>query len=202
MLQEREYDLIGMEISSIWFAGAASLYNQEFYRLAKRRLRPNGVLQQWMQLHHIGNNDVLRILGSVRAEFRYVWLYLIGGQGIIVASNDVGAGPSRANAEFLKKTSSLAPLLAILGEDPATLLDSQLLDPVGTDRLLSAFGVAPERWVSTDDNLFLEYNTPRGNVLDGPASHQANKEFIVKHSADMTAGGELLATRRVEPNAP
>ncbi|MFN0316454.1 MAG: fused MFS/spermidine synthase, partial [Burkholderiales bacterium] len=36
MLQERRYDLIGMEISSIWFAGAASLYNQEFYKLVKK----------------------------------------------------------------------------------------------------------------------------------------------------------------------
>src|SRR5262249_38736430 len=69
LLEARSYDLVSMEISSIWFAGAASLYNREFYRLLKRRLRPGGVMQQWLQLHHLAPADVLYILGSVRAEF-------------------------------------------------------------------------------------------------------------------------------------
>ena len=40
------YDLIGIELTSIWFAGAASLYNREFYRARARaspRRRPAAV---------------------------------------------------------------------------------------------------------------------------------------------------------------
>lgn len=183
MLQEREYDLIGMEISSIWFAGAASLYNREFYALAKKRLAPHGVLQQWMQLHHISQQDVLRIVGSVRAEFQYVWLYLIGGQGILIASNDAGAGPDRVHVEALKRTPQLKPLLDILRSDPGDLMKNVLLDPAGTDRFLNAFGVPAWIWVSTDDNLYLEYSTPKGNVLDGLKSLEGNRRFIAKHAA-------------------
>ncbi|KAF3996988.1 spermidine synthase [Glaciimonas immobilis] len=40
LLTPRKYDLISIEITSIWFAGAASLYNQEFYQLARSRLQP------------------------------------------------------------------------------------------------------------------------------------------------------------------
>src|SRR5262249_46336533 len=81
LLQPQAYDLVSMEITSIWFAGAGSLYNREFYQLVKKRLRPGGVLQQWLQLHHLAPIDLLYVLGSVRSEFQYVWLYHIGGQG-------------------------------------------------------------------------------------------------------------------------
>ena len=40
------------------FAGAANLYNREFYRLVHDRLGRGGVLQQWVQLHHIAIEDV------------------------------------------------------------------------------------------------------------------------------------------------
>lgn len=53
LMRERgKYDLISMEISSLWFAGAANLYSVEFYELASSRLADNGVFQQWVQLHH------------------------------------------------------------------------------------------------------------------------------------------------------
>ncbi len=182
MLHDKQYDVIGMEISSIWFAGAASLYNREFYELAKKRLSPHGVLQQWMQLHHISTLDILRIMGSVRSEFRYVWLYLIGGQGIIVATNDPTATPRESNARLLKQTVGLKPLLKILGQDPGNILSLRLLEPAGTDAMLNSLGLPPSYWVSTDDNLALEYDTPKGNVFDTRKSFDGNKKFIVQFS--------------------
>ena len=47
-------------------------------------------------------------------------------------------------------------------------MQNRLLDPDGVDRFLAAFaarGVDPESLLSDDDNLLLEYSTPRGNVL-------------------------------------
>lgn len=178
MLQRLRYDLVAMEISSIWFAGAASLYNHEFYELVHERLAPHGVLQQWVQLHHIRPLDLLYVLGSVRSVFRHVWLYYIGNQGIIVASNDVAAAQTAANVALLDRTPVLAPHLALYGGSAEELLKTRLLDPAGVDRLLAASGVPGEQLVSTDDNLILEYGTPKGNVLDGPSSLQANLAFL------------------------
>jgi hypothetical protein len=161
---------VSMEISSIWFAGAASLYNREFYQLVKRRLAPHGVLQQWVQLHHIHPQDILYVLGTLRAEFRYVWLYLIGGQGIIVAADDEHAVPRAAYLERLERTEALKPLFELYGGSLRELPRMQLLDPAGIDRLLAGFRLPPGHWVSTDDNLYLEYATPKGNALDGERS--------------------------------
>jgi predicted membrane-bound spermidine synthase len=188
LLQERAYDLVSMEISSIWFAGAASLYNREFYQLVKKRLRPDGLLQQWVQLHHITPLDLLYILGSVRAEFSHIWLYYIGGQGIIVATNDPRRQPARANFQKLQTTASFEPLLRQLDAPYEALASSILLDPAGTERVLAAFSAPASRWVSTDDNLFLEYSTPKGNVLDGQLSLNRNVAFLRKYGPASSAG--------------
>jgi predicted membrane-bound spermidine synthase len=180
LLQERAYDLVSMEVTSIWFAGAGSLYNREFYQLVKKRLRPDGVLQQWVQLHHLTPLDLLYILGSVRAEFSHVWVYYIGGQGIIVATNDPRRQPARENFQKLQTTASFAPLLRQLDASYEAIASSILLDPPGTDRVLAAFSAPASRWVSTDDNLYLEYSTPKGNVLDGTLSKERNVDMLRK----------------------
>jgi hypothetical protein len=87
-------------------------------------------------------------------------------------------------------------LLDILKADPVSLLDARLLDPDATDRFLNAFGVPASTWVSTDDNLFLEYSTPKGNARDGTESFNSNTQFIVRHSM---ARPDSLAARTDQP---
>ncbi|MEJ2794767.1 fused MFS/spermidine synthase [Iodobacter sp. LRB] len=184
LLTDKSYDLIGLEITSIWFAGAASLYNQEFYALAKRKLKSDGVLQQWVQLHHTQLNDLLSVLASVRSEFKYVWLYEIGGQGIIVATNNHDRSPKKSYADLISQTSGLKEVLKIYDRPVNELAQKILLEPEGLDRfLLKVSSGDPEAWVSTDDNLYLEYETPKGNVLDGAQSLANNLEMIKKFSA-------------------
>ncbi|MEN9656608.1 MAG: hypothetical protein RL571_73 [Pseudomonadota bacterium] len=184
LLTDKFYDLIGLEITSIWFAGAASLYNQEFYALAKRKLKFDGVLQQWVQLHHTQLNDLLSVLASVRSEFKYVWLYEIGGQGIIVATNDHDRRPEKRYADLISNTSGLKEVLKIYDHSINELSQKILLEPESLDRfLLKVSSGDPEAWVSTDDNLYLEYETPKGNVLDGAKSLANNLEMIKKFSA-------------------
>jgi spermidine synthase len=77
----RAYDLITVEITSVWFAGATNVYSREFYQLAKQRLRPRGVLQQWVQLHHISPREVESEIATVRSVFPYVSFWYFGGQG-------------------------------------------------------------------------------------------------------------------------
>lgn len=165
LTQSRSYDLISMEISSIWFAGAANLYNREFYQLAKRRLVPSGVLQQWVQLHHIRAVDVAYVLGSVRSEFKYVWLYVIGGQGIIVATNDPAANRQIKNVDKLLGAAALRPLLELYKNHPEDAAKGLALGPADIERLIQKYDQSMTRMVSTDNNLYLEYSTPKGNAL-------------------------------------
>jgi len=158
---ERPYDLISIELTSIWFAGAGNLYNDEFYALAKKNLTPGGVLQQWIQLHHIDPPQIAAILKTLRQHFRYVQLWLPSHQGIVVASDQpLQLWPARlsdlqrsfGNEEFLF-------------DDRWTLLGELFLTESQVDAFLAAQERAAPVPVSTDLNLFLEYATPRGNAL-------------------------------------
>lgn len=167
LVSDRKYDLISMELSSIWFAGASSLYSDEFYQMVSERLAPNGVFQQWVQLHHMYKKDFATIVHTLRKNFEHVALFYGGGQGILVAS-DV---PLRASKQRLQELQARPNLREVLPfERPLEgLLDDVLLLDAGLDRFLSQTASEAREplssWVSTDENLYLEYATPRGNVL-------------------------------------
>ncbi len=167
LVEDRKYDLVSMELSSIWFAGASSLYSKEFYALVHQRMKPNAVFQQWVQLHHVLPHDFATILNTLRHEFPHVTLFYGGQQGILVAS-DAPLVTSRAKLEALERTPNVAATIPKQRE-LATLLDDVLVSDAGLDRFLAdqaqEAGEPVEQMISTDGNLYLEYATPRGNVL-------------------------------------
>jgi spermidine synthase len=182
LLSPDRYDLITMEIASIWFAGAGSLYNREFYQLARARLADNGVLQQWVQLHHIAPADIVSILETVRAEFPHVWLYEGGKQGVIVACGwdcqPTGEALQRIGAE-----PELMRTLAMLKLSPRELAGDLLLAPDELDAFLKWAREKAAVPISTDDNLHLEYSTPRGNVRAEPVGYQTTRALLTRFSA-------------------
>ena len=177
LVEPRAYDVISIEITSIWFAGAASLYNVEFYDLVKTRLKPSGVLQQWVQLHQIRGTDLLTILGSARARFPFVSLYYVGTHGVLIAS-EAPSEPRPESFTAFDQHPPSAAMLALYGGDAASLAARRLLGPPEVDRLLARYAAQGAELLSTDDDLSLGYSTPRGNVRDHEESTQQNLAFL------------------------
>lgn len=69
-----QYDVITLDPPPpLQAAGSSLLYSKEFYQLAKRRLRPGGILQQWVPATSaMDTADVAAIARSIRDSFRYV----------------------------------------------------------------------------------------------------------------------------------
>jgi spermidine synthase len=167
LVHEGRYDFIGMELTSVWFAGAASLYSSEYYRLVKAHLKPEGVFQQWVQMHHVYPPVFAVLVNTLRQEFPHVALFFGGGQGILVASQR----PLRwslERAERLTRDEKMQPVLPG-GRALELLTRDVLVTGDGLDRFLANMAASAHKplkdFVSTDDNLYLEYETPRGNVL-------------------------------------
>jgi spermidine synthase len=179
LVSDRRYDLISMELSSIWFAGASSLYSSEFYGLVASRLNPGGVFQQWVQLHHVYKDDFATVVNTLRRNFPHVALFYGGGQGILVASFQ----PFRASRERLQRLQTRADLQEVLpyGRPLEGLLEDILVLDSGLDAFLANCAREAEmpitELVSTDENLYLEYATPRGNVLPWAAREQLVAEL-------------------------
>lgn len=205
MLEPKKYDLIGLEISSIWFAGAASLYNQEFYQLVKGRLTEKGVLQQWIQLHHVDQLDLVTMLASARSVFDRVWVYSAGNQGIVIAC-DHDCRPGKEMLDRMDTQPSLVSGLKLLGGRAANLLVYRILTPQGVDALLTEAGASPKdpsqlaQLVSTDDNLFLEYHTPRGNMRPYGPTLQENTKALKRFAPPSPF--EATHLRPGKPEAP
>ncbi len=63
MTPEGSYDLVTLEPPPLALAGVSALYSREFYALASSRLRPGGMVTQWlpiMQLSEAGNRALVR----------------------------------------------------------------------------------------------------------------------------------------------
>jgi spermidine synthase len=167
LVERRNYDLISMELSSIWFAGAASLYSREFYQLVKSRMAERGIFQQWVQLHHVRRKDFATVVHTLRTVFPHVALFYGGGQGILVAS-DAPLSASRGRVEALQLRPEVAAKVPG-GRPLMDLLADVLVVDADLDRFLEnsarEAGQPLSELVSTDGNLYLEYATPRGNVL-------------------------------------
>ena len=77
----------------------------------------------------------------------------------MVASNSEAAIPGEAQREMLART---------MKDDDLTAADLQrrlLADPKQVDAMLSRFDPSMRALLSTDNNLYLEYATPKGNAL-------------------------------------
>jgi len=160
LLSDTIYDLISIEVSSIWFSGSTNIYSKEFYEIAKSRLTLKGVLQQWIQFHHIGTDEILSSIATIRAVFPYVSVWLSGGQGILLASKS----PLELNQQMISeipKRHEMKYFLNILKK--YNVESSKILEMTDVDRLaqdIKSKGIP----INTDKNRYLEFHTPRYNL--------------------------------------
>lgn len=153
------YDVIQIEITSLWFAGATNLYSREFYALARSRLTAGGALVQWIQLHHLAPREIATILATARAEFPHVAVWRAGHQACLVAS----AQPPRVTLPVWQRwlaDPALASARATTGiVSPETLAPAELLIAPRVaallDRHRGAYGL------NTDRNRWIEFQTPK-----------------------------------------
>ena len=148
----RTYDLITTEITSIWFAGATNVYAREFYELARQRMAPGAVLQQWVQVHHIGHDEIASAIATARAVFPYVSFWYFGNQGMVVASD-------HPQEPEVGRDTYLASRLGGVGWRDR-ILRARLMSAEGVDAMIRELKPA----INTDHNRWIEYATPRYNV--------------------------------------
>ena len=168
LLSRERYDLITIEISSIWISGEADLYSREFYELCRARLQEHGILQQWVQVHHMRTQDFLVILNTAAQVFPHVAFFLGPEQGVLIAS----AAPLEcdyAKLETLDANPKVrAELSAINTPSMFALLGELMLYGDSMQQALASLprlGGLPPDFASTDFQPYLEYQTPKGNAV-------------------------------------
>jgi spermidine synthase len=156
-----KYDLISIEITSIWFAGAANLYSTEFYRLAKKHLSHGGILEQWVQMHHLTLTEIATVLATLADQFAYVEMWLGGEQAVLLASEE----PLRLNPvawERFRTSPELEGERRVFDK----LVGSSSLESfwnmrvLTRDQVLEVIRRTPHA-INTDENKWIEFHSPR-----------------------------------------
>ena len=161
----RRYDLILSEPSNPWMAGVSNLFTLEFYRAARERLNPDGMLVQWLQTYAISPRQYALVVRTILAAFpRCALVRISTGDTIVVASLapvlPQAAGVMQAQALVDASPAIQADLRAWYGSTDVRvlLLERLLLDERGLQRLIATQGGAE---LHTDLDLQLEFNAPR-----------------------------------------
>jgi spermidine synthase len=195
LLERQPYDLITIEISSIWISGAADLYNKEFYELCRAKLKDRGVLQQWVQIHHMRTDDLLVILNTAAQVFPHVAFFQGPLQGLLIASKSPLEMDVRALTGFDARPDVQEELRAINAPSTMSLLGEMMLYGDSMRRAVAELprrtGRAPD-FASTDLRPYLEYQTPRGNALPQSTVFDNLNFMLALRPADPLAEIRLL----------
>jgi spermidine synthase len=160
---DEQFDVITIDPPPPLRAAASSLlYSEEFYRVARRRLRPGGILQQWLPVV-VGLDavDVTAITRSLRDSFSYVRVFFDDfGYHFLCSDQPI---PRRTTPELLARMpdaaiSDLAEWDVSPGETVRNAardeFDEMLRGETTADPLLAA---APGTPAITDDRPINEY---------------------------------------------
>jgi spermidine synthase len=83
---DRRYDIITLEPMPPTFAGVNALYCREFYDLARKRLKPRGVVAQWLPFHLVDTHQAASIAATFQDVFddSILWIDPVGKTGILL----------------------------------------------------------------------------------------------------------------------
>jgi spermidine synthase len=157
LVSREQFDVITVDPPPpLYSAGTSNFHTLEFYRLAKDRLRPGGVMCQWIPFRHCTVDEFRMLLRTYRAVFgnMQVWVPPSRMGAYLIGLRDDGGPPLDPDAvrqQLLHSPLIAADLRRITDEPVKTVLPIPIMTAAEVDRFC---GDAP---VMTDDHPYLEF---------------------------------------------
>jgi len=156
-MSDRQFDMITADPIHPRISGVGYLYTEEYYRALKRRLKPGGVVCQWMPMYSISRKSFDVAFRSFARVFENASFWYVRGHGLFIATAD----PFIIDFARLKERAA-APAVAkdldsIEIPNHNSFLAHLLLGPAQIKKYLAA---SSDSTTNTDDNAYLEYFTP------------------------------------------
>ena len=155
-LADQKYDVIISEPSNPWISGVGALFTDNFFKLMKKRLNPNGVACIWVHtnMSPMSFKSVARTF-SENFKQATMWESIVGDDYLIIGSD----------SEYKLSYSEVDEILSdeIRGKDLyrigiSNVRDLMSLLIMNREGLLRFSKDAP---IHTDDNSLLEFNAPQ-----------------------------------------
>src|SRR5271157_1822357 len=156
-MSDRSFDMITADPVHPRNTGVGYLYTQEYYQAIKHRLRPQGVVCQWMPVYAMSKKSFDVAFRTFVSVFPHASFWYVEGHGLFVATVepfqiDFGDLVARMQDPVVR-----GDLDSIGIHTPPELLALMLMGP---DEITGYLASTPSRGLNTDDNAYLEYHTP------------------------------------------
>lgn len=153
---QKEYSMIISSPSHPWLTGGSNLFTKEFFQLCKARLKPEGILCQWLQLYEISWETLKVLLETLHSEFPYLVVFQSESNVIITLASKQ---PIPLDWKQIQKRM----------ENPEVQKDLARLQITHPFHLVARYFFSIDEakslfqgnFYNTDDNAYVEFITPR-----------------------------------------
>ena len=159
-LRPQMYDVIITQPSNPWFVGTGSVFSKEYYEATASRLKPGGIVAQWVQLYETQDEIVELVLRTFGSVFPYmeIWDTGTGDMVLLGALQPWQTGPEVFSKGFaIERVRRDMEMIDI--HSPESLLVRQVASQQ------TAFAIAGPGLIQSDRRPVLEYIAPRAFYL-------------------------------------
>lgn len=203
----KAYDVIALEPPPPNHDGVAALYSREFYELCRARLRPGGMVSQWIPYHGASLPQIRSMVASVQAVFPHttLWELFDGREYCVVGRLDASPIPFDRVAGRFAVPAVEAQLREVGIASPEELFACFVL---GTEGVRAFVGDARP---TTDDRPALGYDWEAVNLVapwvprferalqEAGLATEAHAEGPARYLAFADPGAERRFLSRLEP---
>ncbi len=152
----RQFDVIISEPPNPWVSGASNLFTREFFEIARKRLRPQGILAQWIQLYSLPPNDLGSLLASFTSVFPHVVIFsTVEANDIVVLGSEV---PLPIDLPVIQRRLDREEVAQDLARAQVhTVADLISYFKMGEEEIRA---LVARSVLNTDDNLLIEFSAP------------------------------------------
>jgi spermidine synthase len=156
-LSPRKYDVIISEPSNPWMVGIGSVFSRQFYEIAASRLKPGGVMSQWVFTYELNDDLLDLVIRTFNSVFPAMEIWDVGEGDIVLLGSE---RPWKSDLEVYRRPFEVeGPRrdLASIGLTSATAIYARQFASQQT-----AFALPGPGPLQTDNHPILEYEAPRG----------------------------------------
>jgi spermidine synthase len=156
-MSNQQFDMITADPIHPRVSGVGYLYTKEYYEAIKQRLRPDGVVCQWMPMYRISKKSFDVAFRTFVTVFPHASFWYVRGHGLFVATQEPFHIDYKDLEKRLQNPVVAADLASININGPSEFLSYMLMGP---DEIREYLASTPVHLINTDDNAYLEYHTP------------------------------------------
>jgi spermidine synthase len=153
LLTKKKYDVIISQPTNPWIAGVGDLFTKEYLEMAKRRLKPNGIICVWFETYYMGDGDLRSMVKTFLSVFPYASMWMANEVDVIFLGSLAPLSFDDRLAATIRTPAIASDLKRVWINDITDVLSCYVWGTDGLERYSQR-----EKQLHTDDNMMLEYS--------------------------------------------